>query len=113
MSGVIELGGGSTMAKAISLDNVDFAIDGEVPPARKHRLEMVQYTCCCRAYCWCGVGPFTALAAPGYGDANLLWETASYIKDNNGRVHLRGLLSSTAGTRAAGPSSPALCSFTH
>ena len=33
MSGVIELGGGSTTAKAISLDNVDFAIDGEVPLA--------------------------------------------------------------------------------
>ena len=40
VSGVIELGGGSTTAKAISLDNVDFAIDGKAQLAHKHRLEL-------------------------------------------------------------------------
>ena len=44
-----------------------------------------------------------ALAAPGYGDANAVWESASYIKDSAGRVYLRGLLFSNNGVvKAAG-----------
>ena len=48
-------------------------------------------------------GPFTALRTPGYAEAGFDWETASYIKDNTGRVHLRGLMqSSPRGAKPAG-----------
>ena len=92
---MVELNADSVMAEAVSLDNIDFAIDG------------ISVIFACSSSCQSQmfllrIGSFTAITAPGYAEANAAWEIASYIKDSAGRVYLRGLLRTSGGARPDG-----------